>query len=473
VLLLTPQVSSAVIQANNSNLATPAVDVPTDTQIIESDAVHNYVFRSVPNAPPVNVAQIGTTNVVDVSVQSTQPSLAQSAANAYANGYIHIQQVQAVQSLDNASQIVQSHIDSVQTQINGVTAKIASASAKTDTVALQSQLTSLQTELVSLNGDLSNYQFTASEATGGGQVLSQAKRPIKPVAPKPVEYGIAAGFIGLILGVGLALLLEFIDERIRSREDLERVIHDVPVLGLIPHIDDWRDTHANFLVSRSAPKSPSAESYRSVRTSIQFLRLDQSIRTMQFTSPSAADGKTTTLANLAVTMTQAGQKVVVVCCDLRRPRIHEFFGLSNSVGFTSVLLGEATLSEAVQEVPGMDGLRLLASGGIPPNPSELLSSTRAAETLSMLADSADLVLIDSPPILPVTDAAVLASRVDGLVLVTSVGLSTRHQVARSLEVLRRVEAPLLGVVLNRASETDSYSYYRYSYGIATPSNVAT
>jgi capsular exopolysaccharide synthesis family protein len=207
-----------------------------------------------------------------------------------------------------------------------------------------------------------------------------------------------------------------------------------------------------------------AEAYRSLRTSIQFLSLDRSIKSIQFTSPGASEGKTTTLANVAVAIAQAGQRVVVVCCDLRRPRLHEFFNMSNQVGFTSVLLGDATLREALQPVPGLEGLQILASGQIPPNPSELLSSARTAELLSTLADYADIVLIDSPPVLPVTDAVVLAGQVDATVLVAAAGRSTQSHVSRALEVLGRVEAPIAGLVLNRASESVSFSYYRYAYG---------
>jgi capsular exopolysaccharide synthesis family protein len=265
----------------------------------------------------------------------------------------------------------------------------------------------------------------------------------------------------------LAFLIEYYDETIRTKADLERETQGLPTLGLIPPVPNWKKTGDAYLVSRSAPASPPSEAYRSLRTSIQFLGLDRSIRTLQFTSPNAADGKTTTLANLATTMAQADQTVAIVCCDLRRPRIHEFFGLSNVVGFTSVLLETATLEEALQPVVGTPGLSVLASGPTPPNPSEILSGRRAKAVFDQLAELADIVLIDSPPVLPVTDAAVLATRVDGVLLVTSTGKTSRRDVTRSLEILGRVEAPLVGVVLNRASETDQYAYYRYWYG--TPS----
>jgi capsular exopolysaccharide synthesis family protein len=223
-------------------------------------------------------------------------------------------------------------------------------------------------------------------------------------------------------------------------------------------------------VAREDPGSTETEAYRTIRTSIQFMGLDHPLRTVQVTSAQPGEGKTTTLANLAVVLARAGQRVVVVCCDLRRPRVHEFFGLSNAVGFTSVLLGEVPLSQALQRVPGEERLALLASGPEPPNPSELLSGMRAVEIFTALQGLADIVLIDSPPVLPVADAAVVSTRVDGTLLVASVGSSTRKHVHRAMEMLRQVEAPVIGAILNRATGESGYGYgygYGYSYEYAS------
>ena len=464
-LQLTPQISAALLQATNSSAgsAANAVDVPTDIQIMNSSSVSSAVKKRVPRAPGVSASQVGTTNVVDVSVRSTSASLAAVAANTYASVYIQQQQRQAIDALNNAEQIVQSRISGINSQIAGVQQQISTAAAK-DQPALQAQLSALQTQLVAFQSQLSEYQFAASLNTGGGQIVGRATVPTKAADPTPVVNGVIAFIVGLVVGMGIALLREYYDESIRTKDDLERVTAGLPTLGLIPAIGDWRSTDDAYLVSKSAPLSPPAEAYRSLRTSIQFLGLDRSLRTLQFTSPNAADGKTTTLANTAVAMAQAGERVVVVCCDLRRPRVHEFFGLSNAVGFTSVVLGTAELEEALQPVPEVPGLHLLPSGPRPPNPSELLSGRRAQTIFNQLGSMVDVVLIDSPPVLPVTDASVLASQVDGVLLITSVGTSTRKDITRALEVLARVEAPLVGVTLNRASESDSYAYYRYSYG---------
>jgi capsular exopolysaccharide synthesis family protein len=207
------------------------------------------------------------------------------------------------------------------------------------------------------------------------------------------------------------------------------------------------------------PRSHAAEAYRTVRTSIEFLSLDHPITSVQVTSALAAEGKTTTLSNLAVTFAKGGQRVIVLCCDLRRPRVHEFFGLDNRIGFTSVLFGESPLQEAIQDVPS-DGLplRLVASGPLPPNPAELLSSNRAASVIEALHERCDLLLIDSPPVLPVTDALVLAGLVDGVLLVGDSGATTKRSLGRAVELLRQVDAPLVGGVLNGVGARTEYGY---------------
>jgi non-specific protein-tyrosine kinase len=218
-----------------------------------------------------------------------------------------------------------------------------------------------------------------------------------------------------------------------------------------------------MVVSTIDPKAPAAEAYRSLRTSVQFAALDRPLRTLHVTSPSPSEGKTTTLTNLGVALAQVGQRVIIVCCDLRRPRLHEFFGMSNELGFTSVLLGHVPAANALQDVPGVKGLKILPSGPLPPNPSELLSSPRAAEVLVALQGLADFVLVDSPPVIPVTDAAVLSGLVDATLVVATAGLTTRRQLRQAIETLEQVDAPILGTVLNRVGSGDSYGYGRYRY----------
>lgn len=213
------------------------------------------------------------------------------------------------------------------------------------------------------------------------------------------------------------------------------------------------------LVTVAHPRSPVSEAYRQLRTSIQFYSLDRSIQTLLITSASPEDGKSTTVANLAVTFAETGCSVVAVDCDLRRPSLHKMFGLSNEAGLTALILDEKTLNDVLQptDVPH---LRVLPSGPLPPNPSELLGSQRMERLIESLRSTADVVIFDSPPTISVTDAAVLGAKMDGVLLVVSVGKTKRDHVVRAKQLLARVNAKVLGVVLNNVKFDGSlYRYY--------------
>jgi receptor protein-tyrosine kinase len=294
--------------------------------------------------------------------------------------------------------------------------------------------------------------------------VTPAAVPSSPTSPKTKRNaGIGLG-AGLAIGLAFALIIDYFDDSIESKEELERAVPGLPVLGLIPAVRGWKNTSEPQVVSLIDPNSASSEAYRTLRTSIQFLGLDHPLRKLQITSPSAAEGKTTTLANMGVTLSRAGRRVTIVDCDLRRPRIHDFFGLSNERGFTSVLLGDLSFADAVQRVPGEDHLSILASGPTPPNPSELIVSRRASEVLDTIENESDMVLVDCPPVLPVTDAAALSALVDATLLVCGAGETTRKELSRALEVLGQVGAPIVGVVLNGVHHREGYGYsYRYGY----------
>ena len=243
---------------------------------------------------------------------------------------------------------------------------------------------------------------TAQGASAGQLVVPAVPNPV-PVSPKRVQDAVIAAGVGLLLGMGFALLRDYVDDRIRDVDDLEEAAGGLPTIGLVPALPEWRDRKTPFLVTARRPRSPAAEAYRALRTSIKFMALENPVTTLQVTSPGATEGKTTTSANLAYAMAESGQQVVLVDCDLRRPRVHEFFHLPNEVGLTSVLLGEAAVEEVllpVQGDDGTDGLLVLTSGPIPPNPSELLSGASAELLFKQLAESADMVILDSSPVLP-------------------------------------------------------------------------
>jgi succinoglycan biosynthesis transport protein ExoP len=443
-------------------------DIATDMQLIQSSSVRNTASALLGStAPPPSVSEVGTTNIGEIAVTSPSPSFAARAANAYAHAFAEVSSAQFLNSEQAAEAALQARITSTQRQISATETQLSSTSSVVTSSALSTTVAAMESQLTSLVSQLTQIQVDVAQAPSAARVVGTAVASRTPISPKPITDSIVAGAIGLILAVAFVLLRDFLDDRIRTKEELDRLTKGIPALGLIPAVPNWKKRATPLIVSAARPKSAPAEAYRGLRTSIQFMSLDRPLRKLQVTSPSSAEGKTTTSSNLAVAMAEAGQRVIVMDCDLRRPRLHHFFGRSNGVGLTSLLLGTTRLEDALQPTP-MTNLFLLASGPIPPNPSELLGSKRTRQFIDQLAASCDFLVIDSPPVLPVTDATVLAGSTDAVILVVSAGMTTRREVALSLEVLARVDAPIAGVVLNNASEADSYAYYRYGYEAVGP-----
>jgi polysaccharide biosynthesis transport protein len=485
-LLLKPR-SAEYVFSNNSGSQSEVLSarsVETEIEVIKTEPVRELVRNKIGSAPAVQVRPVGQTDLVTIRAESTDPARASQVANAYASAYIDFRRKQAFDELSAASEEVQTKITDLQKQLENLNATLASAPVCVDTrttadactqranveANVTPRRTTLNNQLGLFQQRLDQMQVDSALASGSAQLVTPASAPLEPFAPTPRRNAVLAIVLGLLLGVGLAFLRDYLDDSIKGKEDLERAVPGLGVVGLIPLVPDWKAREQSRVVSLSDPTSPAAEAYRILRTSLQFLGIDRQVRLVQITSASAQEGKSTTLANLAVAFANSGLRTVAVCCDLRRPRLHQFFGLDNAVGFTSVLLGNVALSKALQPIPGQERLLVLASGPLPPNPSELLSSSRTADLFRNLANQADIVLIDSPPVLPVTDSLVLSQRVDSTVLVSSARVTTRKAAHRAAEMLHQVNAPLVGAVLNGVTEEGGYGSYAARY--YTSENVA-
>ena len=287
--------------------------------------------------------------------------------------------------------------------------------------------------------------------------------PTSPVAPNPTRT-ISLGLLaGLVLGIGISILREVLDTSIKSAEALtERT--GAPNLGVIAHD---AEAQTNPLVVHIEPRSPRAEAFRQLRTNLQFVDVDRHPKRIVVTSSVPSEGKTTTTCNLGLTLAQAGQRVILLEGDIRRPRLAEYLGIESAIGLTSVLIGRIEPEDAIQQW-GDIPLDVMASGPLPPNPSELLQSRAMELLLRELERRADVVLIDAPPLLPVTDAALLARMSDGAVLVVRHGKTSTDQIETATGNLAKVDARLLGTVLNMAPAKgpEAFTYgYGYGYGV--------
>jgi capsular exopolysaccharide synthesis family protein len=427
-------------------------DVETELQLVTSAPVQEAVRNRLKSTPAVSASEVGQTNVMAITAMSAVPSQAALIANLYATAFVQYRQEVASHSLATAEAQLRSQISSIGQQIGSLRGNTTSPEA-----------TALLNQDAVLKEQLAQMQVSGANDTGDVVLVTPAQTPTSPSSPKPTQDALLGLAAGLALGLGAAFLRHSFDDRLTSKEATEHAA-GVPVLAMTPLVTPWRRRQQQqpMVVSVTEPSSPAAESYRSLRTSLQFARQEQQLRSLVVTSPGVGEGKTATLANLGVVFAQAGERVVLVSCDLRRPRIGEFFGLDEHEGLSSVLLGERTLDEALLPVPDHDRLSLLPAGPVPPNPAELLNSTKAREIFTRLRDKYDLVLIDSPPVLPVTDAAILSQYADATVMLAAAGQTRRSDLHRAVEKLDQVGATILGTVLNKVTR-QSGRYYGYTY----------
>lgn len=289
------------------------------------------------------------------------------------------------------------------------------------------------------------------------QVIDVAEVPISPFKPRPILNIGVSGILGVMTSVLLIFLLNYMDNTIKTSADVERYL-GIPVVGMIPK------SLEEELIVHNNPKSPISEAYRTLRTNIQFSNIDENIKSIVITSSGPSEGKSTVISNLALTMAQVDNKVLLIDADLRRPRIHKIFNISNIHGLTTIISTNLDYREAII-FTGMGNLDILLSGPIPPNPAELLGSIKMKKFLEAIKEYYDIILLDAPPVGVVTDAAVLSTICDRVAIVSAVGESTINAAIDTKKLLQNVNANNLGVIMNKVPIKNGayYKHYFYSY----------
>ena len=455
--------AQVIVQASTASTALGAVPQPvTATQVqtllllVTGAPVQQAVRRELGSAPGVTATEVGQTNAIAITAISRTPATAARIANTYARAFVRNQVSVAITTMTAAESQLKAHIRSLRKQIT--TERAASAGS--------AQVSALVNQEGVLSQQLAQLQIDAAGNTAPVMLESPAQVPTAPSSPKPREDAALGLIAGLMLGLGAAFLRDNLDDALLTQESAEDAA-GAPVLATVPLVPSWKRRDRPLVISITNPTSPAAEAYRSLRTSLQFAGQERELRTILVTSPASEEGKTTTLANLGAVFAQAGKQVVLVSCDLRRPRLGKFLGVDESAGLTTVLLGQHTLAQVVQPVQGDRRLCVLPSGPPPPNPAELLSSQGAREIFATLRESFDVVLIDSPPLLPVTDAVLLSRQVDATLIVVAAGQTRRGELRRAADKLEQVSAPVIGVVLNEVTRLGSTGYYS-QYGSYEP-----
>jgi succinoglycan biosynthesis transport protein ExoP len=346
------------------------------------------------------------------------------------------------------------------------------ATVPLDTVIIEVAVTSASPRVAAQVADAVGRQFTRTvadlESVSAGQsspvkvtVVSAPTVPTSPISPKPARNLALGVVLGLLLGLGLALLRDLLDTTIKNEKDCSEVT-EATVIGGIAFDPD---ASKNPLIVQADPHSPRAEAFRTLRTNLQFVDAANHPSSIVFTSSVPGEGKTTTTANLAITMAASGARICVVEGDLRRPRLLEYMGMDGTLGLTNVLIGQADLADVIQQF-GNSSVYVVGAGSVPPNPSELLGSAAMLATLRELESRFDVVIIDTPPLLPVTDAAVLSTIAGGTVVIVGAGRVDRDHLTKSLQTLEAVKGRVLGLVLNMVPSKENDAYYNYRDGYA-------
>ena len=419
----------------------------------------------VPSDEDVSTRRVPGTQLLEISVRDTIPERAQALADEIANQLI----LQSPTESDDTERQtfvrerlagLEANIEETEAEIEKEQAKLEAANSARAIQQYQSNISALDQKLSSYESTYASLLLTVQGGTNYISVVEPASKPNTPISPNVAETVLLAAAIGLGLAVAGAVLIEFIDDTIKSPDEASRLT-ELPVLGTIARIEG--ETRPEKLIVPKKPLSTIAEAYRVLRTNIRFSFVDRPMDALMVTSPGPGEGKSVTLANLAAVMAQSGLQVIAVDSDLRRPVLHKIFGVANTEGLSDAVLNPDTEPADYLQETGIENLRLLPSGPLPPNPAELLGSDRMSAVLAALKAESDLLLFDSPPTLVVTDAAVLAAQIDGgLLLVVDAGRSRRGMVKRAAEELRRVRANLLGVIVNRLSVRGGGQYY-YQY----------
>jgi succinoglycan biosynthesis transport protein ExoP len=469
-------------------------------------------------AGKVSVAQSGQSNILRISGTDPDPGRARDIADAVARGYIENRRLAAVSGLEGAAKDIEARLGPLQVMIGqldvqigqgsttpGAISQLVSPSQAGSATAPSSPVTQVQPPAGASGAPTTQEALKAARYAaavqyetlysrqqellvdislkrGDAELIADAKTPASAISPKPKRDSVLGALLGLLFGAGLTLLREQLNDKVRSPEEIESLTH-LPLLAHLPYDDDAAETGVSV---DQRPNSPLSEAMRSLRTSIQYQSVDLPVKVMVITSALPGEGKSLVAANLAAAFALADYRTILISGDLRRPSINGIFGeLGPSPGLVGVMSQRArnegtrpTNGHANgQGVPGVEaatiaallktpieGLLLLPSGPTPPNPAELLGSRRMASILDQLSGCADIIVIDSPPLLPVTDAAVLAAKCSGVVLVTAINETPRAALGRAKTILDGTGARVLGVATNKSRVRGGGYHYYGSYG---------
>jgi non-specific protein-tyrosine kinase len=464
--------SSAVDSYTSSYLGIQLASTFTRTMLTQPviDAVSSELGFKV-NAGQITVTQIENSQLINITVTDLDPNRAALIANTLVTVFADQIQKEQTSRYTELLQGLESELAATDAQIQEITLKLADLEVTLSNefvepdpqdLANQSQLEVNLSQLRSSRSYLySSYQsIKLAEAQSTSTIIQKdpAVPNLSPIQPQPMRSAMLSAVVGAMLVAGLVFLVTLLQDQVRDPDEFPKR-WGIPVLGQISKFN----SNGSAIITQSQPRSPDAEAFRALRTNLKFSKIDTPIKTVLITSPSPADGKSTIAANLATVIAQNEQDVILIDADLRRPSLHKIFKVSNRLGLSDYFIRSTEKLSGLVKKANTDRLRLITSGNLPPNPSELLGSKKMIEMLNLLEKRVDMMIIDSPPVLVVTDATVLASRMDGVILVVDTKKTKRSAVKHAVEQLHQVNAHIIGVVLNNAKTKRSQYYHSRNY----------
>jgi capsular exopolysaccharide synthesis family protein len=453
-------------------------EIATALYLIESPAVRTEVYKQLGKdrllVKDVSATSVEGTDVVRIEVTSPDPEVAAEAANVYAETYVSQRQDAISRAFLDQAEDLRTAANQINASITEIDAQLATGPAPAVSDVLQAQRSGFVQQQNDFIQRATEFEVEAGLRSENIQVVQEAFPPTEPFAPTPRRDALLAGFVGLVLGIIVAFLLDWLDNKVRSPADVEMLV-GVPTLGVVPfegrHMSWWRRRQAfvkknPHLINASSIDS---EAYRSLQTSLRFATMGKAKHRIAITSSVGSEGKTTVCANLAKVLAESGLRVMVISADLRKPMIGQVLGADDSgPGLSSVLLGEAQLSDCFLRIELESGRRigLLPAGPPIQNPVALLQSPQFGDLLTSIEDAgADFVLIDCAPLLPVSDTLAITEHVDGVVVMAVAGRTRKSNLVATVERLRNVGAEVVGVILNGVPVGKGYGGYGYGgYG---------
>ena len=433
------------------------------------------------NAGQISVSQLENSQLINITVTDQDPNRAALIANTLVTVFADqiekeqtFRYTELLQGLENELATTDAQIQDVTLRLADLEVALSNEFVEPDPqdLATQSQLEANLSQLRSSRSYLySSYQsikLAEAQSTSTIIVKDPAVPNLSPIQPQPMRSAMLSAVVGAMLVAGLVFLVTLLQDQIRDPDEFPKR-WGIPVLGMISKFN----SNKSAIITQSQPRSPDAEAFRGLRTNLQFSNIDSPIKTLLITSPSPADGKSTIAANLATVIAQNEQDVILIDCDMRRPTLHKLFKVSNRLGLSDYFIRSTDKLSGLVKKLNPDRLRLITSGNLPPNPSELLGSKKMVEMLNLLIKRVDLLIFDTPPILVVTDALVLAPRVDGVILVIDTKKTKRAAVKNAIEQLHQVNANIFGVVLNNTRSKRTQYYRSRNYYTKAKENIAS